>query len=103
MTRIAEWNPARGNQFAVISGNEKKCRLELFEIEQDKNKKSKEFLAMRHYDVITGANILQPVYATCLHWRPEFGSLQNNMMAYGTSAGSIHVLDWSTLSEVCRA
>ena len=77
--RLAAWNPSNANQFAQYQN-----RLELWNIEQENGRNAKLALSLK-------ANNL-----SCFEWQNRG---DHSLMAYGTSTGSIHLVNWEQQQE----
>ena len=77
--RLAAWNPSNANQFAQYQN-----RLELWNIEQDEGRKAKLYFSLKAQSLL------------CFEWQNKG---QHAMMAYGTSAGSVHLVNWEQRQE----
>ena len=93
--RTAQWKPSSGQQFVAISGNG--CKLELLTT-TDLQAQPKLILSSTR-EIFTPPNAVNATTASCFHWNPQLLSDQS-LLAYGTSTGSVHVIDWLKNTEV---
>lgn len=95
--RLVEWNPCSENEFASTNGH----KMELFRVESTLPTNGKcntrELKLNQSFEIPTGSLV------TCMNWYSQHSnissSLNNSLMAIGTSTGKVSLIDWTKLSS----
>jgi WD40 repeat protein len=86
-TNLVSWNPSSQSQFISYSQN----KLRLLEFSDDSKLGDRSIKEIKAWE----ASQLQ-----CLDWRPPGDG--SSVLAYGTSAGTVHLVNAETGDEVCQ-
>lgn len=86
-TNFVSWNPSSKSQFISYSLNKKLQLLEFCDADAANKRGIRE---LRYWDA---------EHVQCLDWRP---CIDSPVVAYGTGAGNVHLLNVSSAEEVMR-
>jgi hypothetical protein len=95
--RLVEWNPCSENEFASTNGH----KMELFRVESTSPTngkcKTRELKLNQSFEIPTGS------LATCMSWYSQrsdmTSSVNNSLMAIGTSTGKVSLINWTKMSS----